>query len=180
MNTSHLLSLVLKIQLSIHDVMHIPHFDAELSVWAIYGITFTYCFLGALIPIFNTEALLIAAGFLLPAPLRVPLVLIAAFTQMTGKSLIYLSAKGMLHLPLGKYENRLQKVREKFKKWNKTPELFLFFSAGTSIPPFYFVTILFGMMKFSIVRYFLSGFMGFAVRFGLVSFIPKVAERFMG
>ncbi len=160
--------------------MYLSHFDAELSVWAIYGITLLYCFIGALIPIFNAEALLIAAGFWMPPALRVPLVLIAASAQMAGKFLIYLSAKGVLHLPLGRYEKRLEKVKDRFARWNKAPELFLFISAGTSIPPFYLVTIFFGLLKFSIVRYFISGFAGFAIRFGLVSFIPKLAEKVMG
>ncbi len=160
--------------------MYLPHFDAELSVWAIYGITLIYCFLGALIPVFNTEALLIAAGFWMPSALRVPLVLIAASAQMTGKFLIYLSARGVLRLPLGHYEHRLEKVKQRFRKWNKAPELFLLVSAGTSIPPFYFATILFGMLKYSIIRYLLSGFTGFVIRFGLVSFIPKLAEKVIG
>ncbi len=158
-------------------MIDLPQIHAELTPLAIYGITVLYCFVGAIIPIFNTEAYLIAAAVFLGAELRLPLILLAAFGQMLGKGLIFYSGRGLIHLPLRKYDDKLEKIRIRFEKWENKPDIFLASSALISIPPFYFVSIFYGMLKYSYFRYMLVGFLGFALRFGLISFIPGLAEK---
>lgn len=155
----------------------LPQIHAELTPLAIYGITVLYCFVGAIIPVFNTEAYLVAVAVFLGVELRLPLILFAAFGQMLGKGLIFYSGRGILHLPLRKYDDKLEKIRIRFEKWKNKPDIFLFISASSSIPPFYFVSIFYGMLKYNYFRYMLFGILGFALRFGLLSFVPGLAEK---
>ena len=158
-------------------MIDLPQIHADLTPLAIYGITVLYCLVGSLIPIFNTEAYLMAAALFLAPELRLPLVLIATLCQMLGKGLVFLSGKGLIHLPLRRYDDKIERIRKKFEKWKNKPDLFLMVSSGTSIPPFYFVSIFYGMLKYNYFRYMLFGFIGFGLRFAFVSYLPKLAEK---
>jgi len=138
--------------------------------------TFIICLLSGFIPIVNAEIYLITISSFTTKTDCVFIILISTSAQMIAKSIIYLSGRGVLNVSLHKYENKLGKVKEKFKKWENKSFIFIFLSAFTGFPPFLVVSILSGMLTLNFNRFLISGFLGRLLRFSVAVIFPQLIK----
>lgn len=147
--------------------------DAIQGGLGIYAGTFVICFLSGLIPVINAEIYLIAVLALAGSPaLAVTVTLLAALGQMVAKVLLFFSAQGVLSLPLGRYQAKLERARGRVERWKQKPLLVTFASASLGLPPFYVVSLLAGALEIRFWPFITVGFAGRVLRFGVVALIP--------
>jgi membrane protein YqaA with SNARE-associated domain len=96
---------------------------------------------------------------------------------MAAKSVIYYAGRGVLSLPLGRYQARLQAAAQKLHRSSLGPGGFVFLSSTTGIPPFTVVSILAGTMRIPIAVFLLPGLAGRLVRFGILVLFPQAARE---
>lgn len=143
----------------------------------IYGTTIILCFISGVLPILHVEAFLVTVSALSSQKIVIPLIIVASTVSILAKSLVYLTARGVLNLPLKKYEEKLEPVRRRIERWRAGTMVLLLISACTGMPPFYLMTILSGTMKYNFIKYFLCGVFGLAVRYALVIEFPQLLKR---
>lgn len=133
----------------------------------LFGATFVICFIGGLVPIVNCEVYLaVAVTQWMTSPVQAPaLVLLAASGQMVAKLLLYLTAAGALKLPTGRYQTKLEKVRDRIETWRSKPKWILFASAVFSVPPFYVMSLLSGAFGIRLPVFLVIGFVGRVIHF---------------
>lgn len=148
-----------------------------LSNYGLYAGTYIFCVISGLVPVVNAELFLILISSTVTNSTFLPIVLLASFGQMTAKVILFLSGKGILKVSLKKYENKLQETMLKMQKWESKVDVFIFLSAFTGFPPLYLVTIAAGMTQHNFLRFFISGFLGRVLRFGLVMLFPQFFKR---
>jgi len=154
------------------------NWESLLAQYGIYVTTFLVCLIGGIVPVVNTEAYLIAISiFFGKETAFLPVVLIASATHIIAKILIYLTGKGVLKLPLKKYEKRVEQVTERLERWKASPMLFIFISAGTSLPSFYLVSLTAGAIRYNLTRYIISGTLGLIFRYTMVWHFPQFFMR---
>ena len=155
----------------------VMNWEHLLSQYGLLAATLIVCFIGGLIPVvLNTEAFLLAVSAFSTPPTLVLVVLLSAAIHTGAKTLIYLTGRGVLHIPLKKYEHKLESVRERLERWKSSPMFFILLSAATGMPPFYIVSILAGMLKYSYPAYAVCGFIGLLIRFALIVTVPQVIK----
>jgi membrane protein YqaA with SNARE-associated domain len=147
-----------------------------MSPAAICLSTFLGCLLGSFVPFVNTELVVLSAAAIAPRSLIIPLILIAASTQMLGKSVLYLAGTGLLHLPEKYAPRRLHDALERARRWPNTGSVFLFASATAGFPPFYVVSIAAGALRLPFPRFFLIGLCGRLLRFSAVVIVPQAIK----
>jgi membrane protein YqaA with SNARE-associated domain len=143
----------------------------------IFGGTYVVCLVSGFIPIVNAELFLIWISLMLSRTEYVPILLLATSGQMTAKVLMFLSGKGVIHISKKRYENKIAAIEAKMKKWKNKIDIFIFLSAFTGFPPFYVVAVLSGMTKVNLLRFCIAGFLGRALRFGLVMYFPHLFKQ---
>lgn len=142
----------------------------------IYISTFILCFISGFLPIVNAELVVIGAAAIAGNDAVFKIGVISAFGQMLAKSLLYFAGRGVVKIPLGKYEPKLHQTQERMKNWKGGPDTLNFVSAFVGFPPFYAISILAGIIKFNFIRFFASGLLGRTLRFGLLAYSPSLLE----
>jgi membrane protein YqaA with SNARE-associated domain len=128
------------------------------------------------VPVVNAEIYLVTVSALSSKSAVIYLVFISSSGQMVAKSIMYLTGRGSLKLPFKMRNGKLEEVQKKFSKWENKTYLFIFISASTGFPPFYFVSILAGMLKLNFKMFLIFGFIGRALRFSLVILFPQLLK----
>ncbi len=154
------------------------NFEELIGQHGIYFATFIASFVSGFLPLVSVEAYLAVVSAISPRSVVLPVIILSTVGQMTAKSIMYLSGLGFLKLPIGRYEKRIEEVREKFEKWAGRSEFLIFVSALTGLPPFYVVTIVAGMLKLNFPRFFIVSFTGRLLRFAVVVYFPQVIKAF--
>jgi membrane protein YqaA with SNARE-associated domain len=139
---------------------------------AVYAI----CFVSGFVPIVNCEAVLVSVSAVSPLSFSLPLTLAAVAGQMSAKVLLYLSGRGVMRLPLGRYQAKLDVVRARFERRRGSTGVFLFASAASGVPPFYVVSVLAGMVRLPLPSFLILGSLGRFVRFGVVVIAPQLVR----
>jgi membrane protein YqaA with SNARE-associated domain len=136
----------------------------------LYGATLVICFIGGLVPIVNCEIYLaVATTQWMTSQAQVPAVVLLASTgQMAAKLLLYLTAAGALKLPTGRYQAKLEKVRDRIERWRSKPKWILFASAVFSVPPFYVMSLLAGAFGIRLAAFLAIGFVGRVIHFAAI------------
>ena len=141
--------------------------------------TFMGCFVGALVPLVNTELLVLAMSAAAPPSLALPLVLLAAGGQMLGKAMLYGAARGALYLPVGRISAQVATAAGKLEGRRNLSGGLLFISAASGLPPFYFTTIAAGLVRISFARFLLFGMGGRTLRFAAVIAFPQLIKSLL-
>jgi membrane protein YqaA with SNARE-associated domain len=149
------------------------------QLWLVVG-TFFYCIGSGFIPVMNAEVYLLAVSAASSPALAFPLVLAAGLGQMVAKSTMYLAGRGVLSLPMGKHQERLDAAGRKLQGSRAGPGGFVFLSASTGFPPFYIVSIVAGTLKVPFLVFLLPGTVGRLVRFGLMVLFPQLVKGIWG
>ncbi len=155
------------------------NFEELISQFGLYLATFIVCLVSGIVPFVNAEAYLILVSALSDKSDALPIILIATSGQMIAKSIMYLAGAGFLKLPTGKYEQKINKVKEKFTKWENKTAALIFVSGSLGFPPFYIVSILCGVLKINFMKFFLFGFLGRLLRFTITVLFPQLIKGFM-
>ncbi len=147
-----------------------------ISQYGIHLTTFIVCLISGFIPVVNAELYLVAVSALSSKSAAIYLVFISSSSQMIAKAIMYLTGRGSLKLPFKRRNGKLEEVRKKFANWENRTYLFIFISASTGFPPFYFVSILAGMLKLNFKIFLVFGFLGRFVRFSLIVLFPQLLK----
>ncbi|MCA9733929.1 MAG: VTT domain-containing protein [Deferribacteres bacterium] len=150
------------------------NFEQYITPENIYISTFILCFISGFIPIVNAEAIVIGVAAMSEDNIVWQVGFVAALGQMLAKGMLFYAGRGVIKIPMGKYEAKLAEVEEKFQKWQGRSDAFIFLSASVGFPPFYVVSILAGMLKLNFARFFASGLAGRFIRFGLLALFPQL------
>lgn len=143
---------------------------------AICASTFGVCFVGALVPVSNSELWLVAVTLSLASPGPLPLIVLAAVAaHMLAKSLLYFGARGAFDLPTGRNRVRIERARALVARWHHRPALLLFTSSAVSVPPLYVTTLLAGGLG-----YRFRSFVTFVLLGRVTRFTAIVAAVWMG
>ena len=155
-------------EISIHNI---------LSSYGLYSGTYIVCLISGFVPVVNAEIYLVFVSSLITKTFFFPVLLLATFGQMTAKAVLFFSGMGVLKLSLKKYENKINETIVKMQKWGTKVDLFIFISSFTGFPPFYIITIVSGMMRHNFIRFFIFGFIGRVLRFGLLMIFPQIFKQ---
>lgn len=147
-----------------------------LSSCGLHAGTFVFCALSGFLPFMNSEVFLLYVGST-ASPAELPgLVLVATLGQMSSKSVLYFGGRGVLKLPGGRGEARIDAVRARLSGGRRTAGGLTFVSALTGIPPFYATSVIAGALGWPFVRFALHGTAGRLLRFSAVLFLPGLLK----
>jgi membrane protein YqaA with SNARE-associated domain len=148
-----------------------------MDLLAICATTFGGCLLGALLPVINTEVLLISMAAMAPAGGLVPIVVLGAIGQITGKCLLYLAGRGTLGRFRLREHPKLGSVLQRLGSSPRASGFALFASASVGLPPLYAVSVASGMIGIPLARFVTIGLIGRMLRFGMLVQVPLVFHR---
>jgi len=148
-----------------------------ISNYGLYSGTYIICFVSGFVPIINAEIFLIFVSSVVTKSLFIPVLLLATIGQMTAKAVFFFSGMGVVKLSLKRYENKINDAMLKMQKWESKADWFIFLSSFTGFPPFYIITIVAGMIRHNFFRFFVSGFVGRLLRFGLLMLFPQFFKQ---
>ncbi len=146
----------------------------------VYLLTFVWSFVSGFVPLVNTEAYLLSVSALSPSSSLLPIVVSSTTGQMCAKLLLFLAGRGAIRLPLGRYQEKVEKVRASLAQREGGTDVALFLSAFTGLPPFYAVSILAGMLRIRVAHFLVPGFLGRLARFTLVFLFPQLVKGGLG
>lgn len=146
-----------------------PHFALLVS-------TMLGCFVGSLVPVINTELIVLAAAAAAPPELALVLVLVASTAQMAAKSILYLAGSGLLRLPRGSLGQHVEKALAAAQARQTASSSLLFASASTGFPPFYVMSVASGALRIDFRRFLMLGFLGRTVRFAVLVAVPQLVK----
>lgn len=138
--------------------------------------TFLFSLAGAVVPVLNAEIYLVAVAALASPAKLVPVVLAATFGQVLGKLPFYLAGRGVLRIPMGRYEARVEEYRARFERSRWAVDTALFASASWGVPPFLITPYLAGFFDVSFARFFAWSLVGRVLRFGAIVLVPVAAK----
>jgi len=147
-----------------------------IAYFGLYAGTFVLCFVSGFIPLINTELYLLILVSTMHQSGFVWIALVAAAGQMAAKIITYFAGKGVIHLSLKKYQNKIQATQARMERWKSRINLFLFFSAFSGFPPYYVVSIVAGMTRINFWGFLITGLLGRGLRFWLMMLFPQVFE----
>lgn len=145
----------------------------SLSGPELYVFSFLYALASGLIPVVNIEVYLLAAATLTKgAPL--PILLLVTAGQMLAKYILYLSGRGLIRMPPGRIQGKVQKARDALESHPRGASSVVLFSAITGLPPFYGMSLAAGALNMPLARFLIPATFGRFVRFAIVFFVPQL------
>lgn len=145
----------------------------SLSGPQLYVFSFLYSLASGLIPVVNIEVYLLAVATLTKgAPL--PILLLVTAGQMIAKYILYLSGRGLIRLPPGRIQGKVQKAKDALESHPRGAGSVVLFSAITGFPPFYGMSLAAGALAMPLPRFLVPATFGRLLRFTLVFFAPQI------
>ncbi len=152
------------------------NFEPMLLDYGLYLTTFVVAVISGVVPVVNIEIYLVWVAALTPRSLGIPITILAAAGQMTGKTIMYLAAAGILKISVKQPGEKMDAVKKKFENWKDRLSLFMFLSAFSGFPPFYVVSLAAGGLRINYWRFLIAGLAGRLLRFALVIFFPHLIK----
>jgi membrane protein YqaA with SNARE-associated domain len=144
--------------------------------YGLYLTTYIVAVISGVVPVVNIEIYLIWVAALTPRSLGIPITILATVGQMTGKTIMYLAAAGILKISVKEPGEKLAAIKKKFESWKDRLSLFMFLSAFSGFPPFYVVSLAAGGLRVNYWRFLIAGLAGRLLRFALVVFFPYLIK----
>ncbi|MDH7512355.1 MAG: hypothetical protein QHH14_05340 [Clostridiales bacterium] len=151
-------------------------FEPMLLHYGLYLTTFVVAVISGVVPVVNIEIYLVWVAAFTPRSLGVPLAVLATAGQMTGKTVMYLAAAGVLKISVRKSGEKMAAIKKKFEIWKDRLSLFIFLSAFSGFPPFYVVSLAAGGLRINFLSFLVAGLAGRLLRFALVVFFPHLIK----
>jgi len=129
----------------------------------------------ALLPLVPIEPILVGASVSVPARLLLPVVALATVGHMAAKTLLYLGGRAAAErvVPTGR-RAALERVRALLSRRRRVQLLTLLASAVAGVPPFYLVTVCYGVLRLPLRDYLVVGVVGRGLRFGALALLPHL------
>jgi len=131
---------------------------------------------GGLVPLVNIEVYLAGVAVLSKSEAG-PVVLLTTIGHMLAKSVLYLSGRGVLRLPLGRGQAAIDRAVAALHRHPRRADALVIVSAVTGLPPFYGTSIAAGLFQMPFLRFLIPATLGRLVRFALVFWLARVATR---
>ncbi len=148
-----------------------------ITKFGIFLGTLILSFFSGFLPFINIEAFLVWFSLTQNKNLFLVIVTLVTIGQMLAKSIMYYGGRGIIKLPLKKYEQKIEKTKEKFKEKKNHIFIFNFLSSFTGFPPFYIVSILNGTFKIDFLKFLIPGSIGRFLRFLVVILFPFLLSK---
>ncbi len=148
--------------------------DQLFGPLGLYAATYAVSVVSAVFPVVSAEVYLIGVGATLSGDALVPVVLLTALGQMTGKAGLYAGGRGLLRLGPGKSQGAVERLHARVLERRGSTGALLFVSAFLGLPPFYVLSIVAGMLRVHFASFLVLGFVGRALRFALVILMPQL------
>lgn len=148
-----------------------------ISQFGVLTGTVIVCFASGFVPVINAELYLLLLASMIPTSMLLPVLLLATVGQMSAKSLIYLTGKGVIHLPVKKLTTGIASMEERIERWENGAGTFIFVSAFTGFPPFYLSTFAAGTLRLRYNYFLAAGFAGRLMRFSAVIIFPQLFKE---
>jgi membrane protein YqaA with SNARE-associated domain len=145
----------------------------------IYAGTFLFCALSGIVPLFNAELFVLFLGSTASHAQFPALILLAAFGQMSAKIVLYQAGRGVLKLPLGRGQAKIEALRARLSNKAGATGSVTFLSALTGLPSFYALSVMAGILGWPLSRYLALGVVGRILHFGVLLFLPGVVKGFL-
>lgn len=130
----------------------------------------------ALFPPVNIEVFLFGVGAM-AKPAALPAVVVAAsLGQMAGKIAFYFAGRGLMRLPIGRYQAKFDEWSVRLGRSQRGVDLVMFSSSLWGVPPFLVVPYLAGLFKLSFGRFLVWGLLGRFLRFSAVVSLPALLK----
>jgi len=159
------------------DLLDFEIHEGGITLWAT---SFVAGFIAGLVPAgLTTELYLTAVSSAAPASTSLAVAALTTVGHIGAKVVWYLAARGVLRVPLSRYQHRLEAARQRLTGWRYGTDAFVLLSSFASIPPHNLTCILAGLLKWPYTRFFAISFAGRFTRFALVVVFPQIAKSLM-
>ncbi len=138
--------------------------------------TVAISFVSAIIPLVNMELFVIFLGSVASPSLLPVLLIVGTFSHMLGKSAMYAAGQAFDRLPAGALKRRVAAARDKVRDRPNLGAAVILTSALTSVPPFYPVAVLSGVVRYNFFLFFAAGFIGRLLRFAALILLPQLVR----
>lgn len=145
-----------------------------VSAPGIWLATFMFSLAGSVIPLLSIEAYVLALSVASPQAELLPVALAASLGQMAGKSLVYLSGRGLVRWPFRRADDRIREAAARLARAERGATALVLTSAVMSLPPFYAVSLAAGALRLPFGRFFAAGCAGAFLRFAVVFTVPRL------
>ena len=147
-----------------------------LSVAGIYGGTFLFCAMSGIVPLMNSELFMLYLGSTASHSQFPALIVLAALGQMSAKVVLYYAGRGVLKLPLGRGQAKIDALRARLSKSGRAVGGVTFMSAVTGLPSFYAISVIAGTLGWPLSRFLAWGVAGRILRFSVLLLLPGVVK----
>jgi len=155
-----------------------PSPEASLGLLAAYLSAFFGCALGSVIPVINTEILVLGIAAATPSHVNWPVILMATAGTMVGKMVLYMAGRGALKLRI-RGRAKVDAFLDEMERRQGVTGSLLFVSASVGMPPFYIVTVASGAMRLAVSRFLALGFTGRLLRYAVLVFGPHLIKEWI-
>jgi membrane protein YqaA with SNARE-associated domain len=135
------------------------------------------CVVGSLIPLVNTELLVISLAATAPAALLVPMVLLASLGQLAGQSILYGAGCGCGRLSSWPKRPRVAAVLARLGARRAGATTLMFASATAGLPPLTATSVASGMLRIGLPRFLTIVFIGRLIRYGVLVSLPHMITQ---
>jgi membrane protein YqaA with SNARE-associated domain len=150
-----------------------------ITAEGIYCSCFLLSILSALLPWLNGEVVLLSFAALAPGPWQlIAVILLTTSGQMAGKCILYWMARRGIQPRSARMTRTLTTWKERLAQSPSKSLAIVFISSTLSIPPFYVLTIIFGILKMRFKPFILVGACGRLLHFGALALIPALTFHF--
>jgi membrane protein YqaA with SNARE-associated domain len=149
--------------------------DHLLATFGLYGGAFVISFIAGLFPLVSIELFLVGVARLAPpSPAGiVALVLVAAVGHQIAKTVTYYAGVGALENK--KLAARVERIRTKIDRWNRSPKLVMLLAATFGLPPLWLLGfIAHPLMRMRIVPFTVICFTGRIARYAFMLVVPML------
>lgn len=147
-----------------------------LSVAGIYAGTFLFCAMSGIVPLMNSELFILYLGSTASHSQFPALIVLAALGQMSAKVLLYYAGRGVLKLPLGRGQAKVDALRARLLATGQAAGGVTFVSALTGLPSFYAISVIAGTLGWPFSRFLAWGTAGRILRFSVLLFLPGIVK----
>ena len=147
-----------------------------LSLAGIYAGTFLFCALSGIVPLMNSELFMLYLGSTASQSQFPALIVLAALGQMSAKVLLYYAGRGVLKLPRGRAQPRIEALRARLSATGQAAGGVTFVSALTGLPSFYAISVIAGTLGWPFSRFLAWGLTGRILRFSVLLFLPGIVK----
>ncbi len=151
--------------------------DMTLSIESpvlLFGATIALFGAFALLPVMATEPLLLGLSAMVPPAMVIPVTLLATATHMAAKTVVYLSSRRVGGVISPRRQALVSKACVRLAGRRGLQVGTVFFSAITGLPPFYGITMAWGILRLPLLDFLVAGFIGRAIRFSALVAAPQL------